>query len=144
MKPALIKYSDESRESGVWAKACGVPLSETLSATIRILRRLNIKLPPTGNRQSESSHFNQLKLHRNTSKDAALHYGRRGVYEIRHKFQVPVIQQVLAADRQFQACYRPPAQMRIQRVVIGQVQAGKAVHKSQSRVLLEMFRQVDG
>src|SRR6267143_589958 len=85
-----------------------------------------------------------LKFHSNTSKNAALNYGWGGIYEIRHKFQVPVIQQVLAANGQFQTCNRPPAQVRIQRVVTWQSQTGKVVHKSKSRVLLKMLGQVDG
>src|SRR5258705_125735 len=45
MKPALIRYSEESDASRACAKALGAQLSETLSATIRIPSRLNIKFP---------------------------------------------------------------------------------------------------
>src|ERR1700747_1146386 len=43
MKPALIRYSEESDESRACAKASGAQPSETLSATIRIPSRFNIK-----------------------------------------------------------------------------------------------------
>src|SRR6266404_2170657 len=113
MNPALIKYSDESDESEACATDSGAQLSETLSATIRIPSRLNIKLTAhlvSGNLKAHPSI--KLKLKSNTSKNAAFHNGRRSVYEIRHELKVPVIQQVLASDREFQACYRPPAQVR--------------------------------
>src|SRR5882757_5935131 len=58
-----------------------------------------------------------LESHRNTSENAALYHGRRGVHEIWQKFQVVVVQQVLSANREFQIFYRLPAQVRIQRVV---------------------------
>src|SRR2546421_446449 len=91
MKPALIKYSEESDESGACAKASGAQPSETLSAIIRIPSRLNIKLTVHWWRAISRAHpAINLKFHSNTSKNAALHHGRRGIYEIRHKFQVPV------------------------------------------------------
>src|ERR1700731_1281375 len=98
MKPALIKYSEESDESRACAKASGAQLSETLSATIRIPSRLKINLTATGNDNLKAHPAINSKLHGNTSKNAALHYRRGGVYEIRHKFKVPVVQQVLAAN----------------------------------------------
>src|SRR6266481_2274943 len=145
MNPALIKYSDESDESETCATASGAQLSETLSATIRIPSRLNIKFnrPLVSGILKAHARINS-KCPSNTSKYAALHHGRRRVYKIRHELKVPVIKQVLAADREFQPCNRPPPQVRIQRVVAGHIQAGKLVHKSKSRVLLEMLRQVNG
>src|ERR1700730_12447714 len=44
IKPALIRYSDESDESEACARASGAQLSETLSAIIRIPSRLSINL----------------------------------------------------------------------------------------------------
>src|SRR5713226_8212476 len=144
MNPALIKYSDESDESEACATASGAQLSETLSATIRIPSRLNINLTTSWSGNIKAHITIKLKPKRKTSKNAALHYGRRGIYEVRQKFQVPVIQQVLPADGQFQASNRPPTQVRIQRVVTGQIQAGKVVHKSKRRVLIKMLGQVNG
>jgi hypothetical protein len=43
MKPALIRYSEETDESGACAKVAGAQQSEPLSATIRIASRLNIE-----------------------------------------------------------------------------------------------------
>jgi hypothetical protein len=43
MKPALIRYSEESDESEACAKVAGAQLSETLSAKIKIVIRLNIE-----------------------------------------------------------------------------------------------------
>ena len=84
-----------------------------------------------------------LESHRNTSENAALYHSRRGVHEIRQEFQVAVVQQVLPANREFQIFYRLPAQVRIQRVVTWQAQAGKMVHKSKRRVFVEMLGQID-
>src|SRR6267142_2318220 len=50
MKPALIKYSEESDES--CARAPGAQLSETLSAMIRIPSRLNIEFTKIENEAS--------------------------------------------------------------------------------------------
>src|ERR1700745_1845693 len=136
MKPALIRYSEESDESRACAKASGAQRSEFLVVSTS-------NLPPAGGRQLGGSPAINLKSDSNTSKNAALYHGRGGVDEIRQKFQVLVIQQVLPADQKFQISRRPPTDMRIQGVVTGQTQAGKVVHKSKGCVQVKMSGQVD-
>src|SRR3979490_3615425 len=83
-----------------------------------------------------------LKSPGNSSPEGASHPGSCCVDKFRNKLRVLVIQQVLPANGELQACNWPPAEVSIQRVVAGYVEARKVVHISKSHVLLKMLRQV--
>src|SRR2546425_13356191 len=122
MKPALIRYSEESGASPVCAYASGVPFNVIPNIAIRIPSRLSIYFSRPRVLILESfRRLSKSKPKRQTAVNRPLDLRRSGVYEIRNEFQMFVIQQVLAADRQFKRRNRPPAQMRVQRVIAGYV-----------------------
>src|SRR4051812_6248589 len=58
-----------------------------------------------------------------------------GVNEVRNKFQVAIIEQVLAADRQLDARSRFPAHMHVKRVIAGNVQSRQATYVPHDEVV---------
>src|SRR5258707_13078864 len=76
MKPALIRYSEESDDSRVCVEASGAQLSETLSATIKTASRLNINFIVRLRMTIRTHPAIYLKCDRKTSKNAALYFGR--------------------------------------------------------------------
>src|SRR6266404_8252832 len=141
IKPALIKYSEESGASTACAAIVDVQLNVIPSATIRIPSRRNIKFPALV--CSEFNRQSNLKPDRNTAVDRALDLGRSGIDEIWNEFQMVVIQQILSANRKFYGGNRPPAKMGIQRIIAGYIQARKMIHETQSSIVLEVLWQID-
>src|SRR6266446_3212755 len=141
MKPALIKYSEESGGSTACAAAVDVQFNVIPSATIRIPSRRNIKFPALV--CSEFNRQSNLKLDRYAAVDRALDFSRSGIDEIWNVFQMVVIQQVLSANRKFYGRNRSPAQVGIQRVIAGYIQARKMIHETQSGIVLEVLWQID-
>src|ERR1700732_2596074 len=98
IKPALIRYSEESA-SPACASAVDVIFNVIPSSAIKIVNRLNIAFPARGSSSLSAQSTFQLKLKRQTAVDRAFDHSRSGIDEIWNKFQVLVIQQVLAANR---------------------------------------------
>jgi hypothetical protein len=86
---------------------------------------------------------NSLKSPGNTSVEGAPHLGGRGIDEVWQKFQVTLIQQVLAANGEFQARLWPPADVSVQRVVTGYVEAWKPICVSNIKIVFKVFGKVD-
>src|ERR1700730_1736679 len=109
MKPALIRYSEESEASPACASAVDVQFNVIPSTAIKIPILLNITFPARECSSLRGQSPIESKLERHTAVDRALDLGRSGGYEIWNEFQMPVIQQVLAADRKFDPRNRSPA-----------------------------------
>jgi hypothetical protein len=86
---------------------------------------------------------NKLKFPSNASANAPSNFSGCCVDELRDKFQVPAVQQVLANQGELQVCAWPPPQMEVQRVVAGYVQTGQFIYISEAEILLKMLGQVD-
>jgi hypothetical protein len=84
-----------------------------------------------------------LKSPGNTSVEGALYLRGRGVDEVWHKFQVPVVQQVLAANSEFHSRRWSPAEMSVHRVVAGYVEAGEPICVSNIQIVFKMFGKID-
>ena len=84
-----------------------------------------------------------LKSPGNTSVEGALYFGGRGVDEVWHKFQVPLVQQVLAANGEFQAGRWPPAEVGIHRGVTGYIETGEPIRVSNIQIVFKMLRKIE-
>ena len=86
---------------------------------------------------------NLLKSPSNTSVNGAFYLGGRGVDEVWQEFQVPPIQQVLAANGEFQARPWPPPEVSVHRVVTGYIDAWKSICESNIQIVFKMFRKIN-
>jgi hypothetical protein len=84
-----------------------------------------------------------LKSPSNTSVEGALYFGGRGGDEVGHKFQVPLIEQILTANGEFQTRPRPPAEVSIKRVVTGYIESREPIRVSNVEIVFKMFRKID-
>src|SRR3981081_3090263 len=84
-----------------------------------------------------------LKSPGNTSVEGALYLGGRGVDEVWHKFQVPLVQQVLAANGDFHTRRWPPAEGSGHRVVAGSIKTGEPICVSNIQIVFKMFGKID-
>jgi hypothetical protein len=93
--------------------------------------------------QREQVTDSSLKSPGNTSVDGALYFGGRGVDEVRHKFQVPLVQQVLAANGEFQTRSWPPAEASVHRVIAGYIETWQPIRVSNIKIVFKVFRKID-
>jgi hypothetical protein len=84
-----------------------------------------------------------LKSPGNTSVEGALYLGGRGVDEVWHKFQVPLVQQVLAANGEFHTPRWPPAEASVHRVIAGYIETWQAIRVSNIKIVFKVFRKID-
>src|ERR1700726_3284470 len=143
MKPALIKYSDESEES---SPSAWLPTAMAENKKVTAITSATFFMNPLPtclwNLNPEYPLAKLLKSPGDSCPDGAAHHGRHGVDELWNKLDVLVIQQILPADGNGQAINSLPAEVRVQRVIAGNIQAGKPVDVSKSHVMLQMQRQV--
>jgi hypothetical protein len=85
-----------------------------------------------------------LKSPSNASVEGAFYLSGRGVDEVRQEFQVLPIQQILAANGEFRAPPRPPAEASVHRVVTGYIDAREPICVSNFKIVFKMFRKIDG
>src|SRR6267154_2214585 len=79
-----------------------------------------------------------------TSVEGAFYFGGRCVDEVWQEFQVPPVQQILAANGEFRATLWPPAEASIHRVVTRYIDAWQTICISNIQIMFKMFRKVDG
>src|SRR5207302_3348071 len=84
-----------------------------------------------------------LKSPGNTSVEGALYFSGRGIDEVWHKFQVPLVQQVLAANGELHTRRWPPAEASVYRVVAGDVETGEAIRIPDIRIVFKMLRKIE-
>ena len=84
-----------------------------------------------------------LKSPGNTSVEGALYFGGRGVDEVWHKFQVPVVQKVLAANGEFHPAPWPPAEASVHRVIAGYIETWQAIRVSNIKIVFKVFWKID-
>ena len=86
---------------------------------------------------------NSLKSPSNASIEGAFYFGGRGVDEVWQEFQVLPIQQILAANGEFQARPWPPAEVSVYRVVTGDIDAWESICVSNIQIVFKMFRKIE-
>jgi len=84
-----------------------------------------------------------LKSPGNTSVEGALYFGGRGVDKVWNKFQVPVVQKVLAANGEFHTPLWPPAEASVHRVIAGYIETWQAIRVSNIKVVFKVFWKID-
>jgi hypothetical protein len=84
-----------------------------------------------------------LKSPSNASVEGTLHFGGGGVDEVWQEFQVLPIQQILAANGEFQARPWPPAEVSVYRIVTGDIDARESICVSNIQIVFKMFRKIE-
>src|SRR6266403_3201371 len=84
-----------------------------------------------------------LKSPGNAPVEGALYFSGRGVDEVWHKFQVPLVQQVLAANGEFHTRLWPPAEASVHRVIAGYIETWQAIRVSNLKIVFKVFRKID-
>src|SRR6266851_1835758 len=123
MKPALIKYSEDSEVSPPSARLPKAVANNRQIVTTNNPTLLMNPLPAyPWNSTCKGLSAELLRSPCNTSPEGAAHNGGCGVDKLRDKFNVLVIQQVLPAKRELQFCNGFPVNLSIQGVVAGYIE----------------------